>query len=161
MSDPIVISPRNSLKAKVGSGGLPPGVLKQAAQAVEEMCRNVDFGDETRDVMIAIKAHLQQAESDPIHCADSLMAIFDIAHELRGQAATFEFPMVTRVAASLCRFTIERHNLSQLELEITRVHVDAMMRIITDNLRGNSDRLAQQIIAGLEYLVRRREKSQK
>lgn len=157
MSEAKLITAPNKLKEKVGSGGLPPHVLEQASRAVEEFCRNVDFSAETREVMTAIKAHMQEAEGDPANCAKPLGHIFDIAHELRGQAATFEFPMVTRIASSLCRFTTERDKLSRIELDITRVHVDAMLRVIKDNVRGNSDRLAQQIIAGLEYLVRRRE----
>lgn len=157
MSDAELITPPNTLKEKVGSGGLPPGVLEKAAAAVEEFCRNVDFGAETREIMITINAYMQQAEADPDNCAQPLIKIFEIAHELRGQAATFEFPMVTRIASSLCQFTSARQTLSRIELDITRVHVEAMMRVIKDNVRGNNDRLAQQIIAGLEYLVRRRE----
>lgn len=154
-SQPRLFKASQALKAKVGSGGLPPGVLERATRAVETLTRTVDFGAETRDVMIALSAFMAQAEAQPSNCAAPLSRVFEIAHELRGEAGTFEFPMVTRIAASLCRFTTERDRLSVRQLRIARVHVDAMIRVIKDNVRGNEDRLAQQIIRGLEYLVHR------
>lgn len=148
----IVKNP-SSLKDKVGNGkGIDPYILQRAEKAVESLQRRVDFGKETAEYLMQLNACFDQAEARPDHCAPFLQKIFDTAHELRGQGATFEFPMISRICASLCRFTDSRDGLSDKGLDITRMHIQAINRIIRDNIRGDKHMLGQQIMDGLDYL---------
>src|SRR5271156_2713604 len=97
-----IFTPPNTRKAKVGGGSgaaLDMSAVKRAEEALATL--KTEFGDwiaadvqmlvATRDAFIADPTPERQSD------------LFRASHDLRGQARTFEFPLVERVAASLCR----------------------------------------------------------
>ncbi len=99
-----IFMPPNRLKAKVGGeGGLDLNAVKRAEAAIEEL--KGEFSDWiTADVESLVSAH-DIYKIDPN--LENLGVLYRSAHDLKGQATTFEFPLVARVASSLCRMTDE------------------------------------------------------
>ena len=76
-------------------------------------------------------------------------ALFRAAHDIKGQAATFGFPLVMPVADSLCRLIEHTPDMARLPFALIDQHVDAIRAITTKNTRGDSDanaaRLSQKL----------------
>jgi HPt (histidine-containing phosphotransfer) domain-containing protein len=75
--------------------------------------------------------------------------LFLAAHDIKGQAATFGFPLVAPVADSLCRLIEHTPDMARLPFALIDQHVDAIRAITRKNTRGNSDanaaRLSQKL----------------
>ena len=96
-----IFTPPNTLKAKVGGSGgtLDMSAVKRAEEALATL--KTEFGDwiaadvkmltDLRDAFVADPSDERRGD------------LYRASHDLRGQARTFEFPLVERVAASLCR----------------------------------------------------------
>jgi hypothetical protein len=92
---------------------------------------------------------------DADHRADLAKLIFEIAHDLRGQAGTFDYPLITRVGSSLCHFTDGLDYCDDRGLEVIRLHIDAMQAIVAASLRGDGGKVGQEIASGLEKAVQK------
>lgn len=75
--------------------------------------------------------------------------LFRAAHDIKGQAATFGFPLVEPVAESLCRLIEHTPEMARIPLALIDQHVDAIRAITHKNARGNSEitagRLSQKL----------------
>jgi HPt (histidine-containing phosphotransfer) domain-containing protein len=91
--------PPNMLKAKVGGGlgGPDLAALKRAELAMEGLKK--EFGDWIADDVRALTdARARYAQTPD---GDARNALVRAAHDIKGQAATFNYPLIARVAASL------------------------------------------------------------
>src|SRR5579871_4440612 len=144
-----VFMPPNMLKAKVGSGGLDSGAIKRAEQAFEDLRQ--EFADwivedvnrlvQRRDLYLALTNDA------------TLSDLYRSSHDLRGQAATFDFPMVARVAASLCKLTDDTTYGLELPITLINAHVDAIKVIVRDGIKDPSDQIASTLAVELERQV--------
>ena len=69
---------------------------------------------------------------------------------MRGQGTSFDYPLMTRICESLCRFTDELEQVDQKALDLVRTHIEAMRAVITHKVTGEKNELAEQIASGLE-----------
>ena len=69
--------------------------------------------------------------------------LFRAAHDIKGEAATFGFPLIEPVAASLCRLIEHSPDLARIPLMLIDQHVDGIVAIVHRNARGNRERKAQ------------------
>jgi hypothetical protein len=141
--------PPNMLKAKVGVGGLDSGVLKRAEQAVEDL--KGDFAEWiVEDVnRLVQRRDFYQAQTND----DSLGDLYRASHDLRGQASTFDFPLIARVAASLCKLTDDATNGLELPMALINGHVDAIKIIVRDGIKDPTNEVATILASELERQV--------
>ena len=143
-----IFMPPNVLKAKVGNGGIDAKVLKRAEQVIEEM--KEEFEDWiVKDVENLSRAR-QAFEAQRTHA--TLNTLYRAAHDLRGQAATFDFPLVARVAHSLSNLTdgTGENNGAGLPMVLIDAHVDAIKLIVRDKIKDPSDRMGTVLASELE-----------
>ena len=69
-------------------------------------------------------------------------ALFRCAHDIKGEAATFGFPLVAPPADSLCRLIEHTPDLTQIPLELVDQHVDAIRAIVRENSRTDIEEVA-------------------
>jgi len=144
-----IFMPPNVLKAKMGNGALDLSAVQRAEQAIDDLKGELT-GWVTEDVNRLVEA--QQAytkQSD----AETLGDLYRAAHDLKGQATTFDFPLVSRVAASLCKLTDDTNFGLPLPLSLIAAHIDAIKVIVRDNLKDPSDQMATVLSAELERQV--------
>jgi chemotaxis protein histidine kinase CheA len=89
---------------------------------------------------------------------DSLNALFNAAHDIKGEALTFGFPLVAPAAESLCRMIEHTPEPSRIPLELIDQHVDAIRAIIREYARPDVEQIAAALVAKLrevtdEFLV--------
>jgi HPt (histidine-containing phosphotransfer) domain-containing protein len=79
-----------------------------------------------------------------------------IAHDLRGQGATFGFPLVTRIAQSISQVLKERPADVDIDSDaILTAHFEALHTVIEQNVSDLNGTDAQAIVATLEAAIGR------
>jgi chemotaxis protein histidine kinase CheA len=152
---------------------LPPNKLKKAVQKVKPEAK-VDFDPVARaEAALAELAddftQWMDQECERLDTARVAMranginqgtrdALFLAAHDIKGQAATFGFPLVMPVADSLCRLIEHTPDMKRIPLGLVDQHVDAVRAITHKNARGNSESTAARLAEKLrtvteEFLV--------
>jgi HPt (histidine-containing phosphotransfer) domain-containing protein len=79
--------------------------------------------------------------------------LFRAAHDIKGEAATFGYPLVAPVADSLCRLIEYSPDAAQLPLRLVDQHVDAILAIFHRNTRGDVGKYAAQLAEKLRQVT--------
>ena len=80
-------------------------------------------------------------------------ALFLAAHDIKGQAATFGYPLVAPVADSLCRLIEHTPDMARIPMALIDQHVDAMRAITNGNTRGDSVANAARLAEKLRHVT--------
>jgi chemotaxis protein histidine kinase CheA len=80
-------------------------------------------------------------------------ALFRAAHDIKGQAATFGFPLVAPVAESLCRLLEHTPEVDRIPVDLVDQHVDAIRAITHRNTRGDSEMTAARLAERLRQVT--------
>lgn len=150
--EPIeVFMPPNILKAKVGGGtGLDPTAIRRAEQAIEELKEEFDdwLADDVERLAVA------RDMFERVKILTSFDALYRASHDLRGQGATYDYPLVARVASSLCTLAdAGGGNGTGIPMALIDAHVDAIKVIVRDKIKDPSDRTATLLASELESKV--------
>lgn len=127
-------------------------LIERAESAISEM--QGEFAtwivDEINDLTAAQEKWLK-APGD----TETVGELFRRAHDLKGQAPTLGYPIVGRIAASLCDLLscsqIDSNELKRLTLG----HVDAVKAAVRDEIKDESEPVAQALAVELENAVQR------
>jgi chemotaxis protein histidine kinase CheA len=143
--------PPNMLKAKVGGTiqGLDTAAVKRAEQAME------DLKGEFSDWIAKDITHLGEAYDAFVVDRNAARAgdLFRAGHDLKGQATTFEYPLIARVASSLAKLMDELGSHDKIPLALVQAHVEAIHAIHRDKIKDISDRTALTLVEELEAKV--------
>jgi chemotaxis protein histidine kinase CheA len=143
--------PPNILKSKVGgtAASLNMAAVKRAEQAMEEL--KVEFTDWiTKDITRLCEVYdAFIADKNAARAGD----LFRASHDLKGQATTFGYPLIARVASSLSKLIDELGSPDKIPLPLVGAHVDAIRVIFRDKIKDISDRTALTLVEELEARV--------
>jgi hypothetical protein len=149
-----IITPPNLLRQKVsGSGPISQEMLDRADHALEGLSRQ--FDDLMADAVGRLCDLHRTGVADPARRTELVREIYAVAHDLRGQAGTFDYALMSRVGTSLCHFTDGIETVGDRDFEVIRIHIDAMQAVIANALRGDGGAMGQEIASGLEQAVRK------
>ncbi len=143
--------PPNMLKAKVGGGlgGPDMAAMKRAEQAMQAL--ESQFGDWIADDVKALTAaRARYAKAPGAEARDTLLRT---AHDIKGQAPTFNYPLIARVASSLARMIGELPSDAAVPLHLVDAHVNAITVIHKNKMQNTNDRTAQALLAELDARV--------
>jgi len=143
--------PPNMLKAKVGSGSSGPDMaaIKRAETAMEEL--KSEFSDWiAQDVQRLTAARARYAATPDAEARANLLRG---AHDIKGQAPTYNYPLIARVAASLSRMIGELPPTFALPLNLIDAHVTAIQVIHKNAMRDANDKTAQALCVELDARV--------
>ena len=85
--------------------------------------------------------------------AAGITAIVSLAHTLRGSGGTYGFPLITRVASSLCKMTDHDNVRMKAPLFLIDAHIDAIKAIVRDQIRDEEHPVGTALAAELERKV--------
>jgi chemotaxis protein histidine kinase CheA len=143
--------PPNMLKAKAGGGlgGIDMAAMKRAEQAMETL--KSEFGDMIADDVKTLgEARARYARTPDVASRAALMRA---AHDIKGNAPTFNYPLIARVAGSLARLIGELPLNKQIPASLVDAHVNAVQVIHRQNIQTIDDKLAQALCAELDARV--------
>ena len=145
-----VFMPPNVLKAKVGNfSGVDMSAIKRAETAMDQLKSNFAewASDDVRRLAEARERYAKQPDQE------SRAALLRAAHDMKGQAATFDFPLIARVAGSLAYLIHDLPEGKNLSLLLVDAHVNAIQIIHRQNMRDMSDPVAVTLTKELEARV--------
>jgi hypothetical protein len=143
--------PPNMLKAKVGGTfvGIDMAAVNRAEAAMEAL--KSEFADWAQDDVRRLVAarDVFAANADAAARAGLLRA----AHDMKGQAATFNYPLIARVAGSLSHLIHDLPENTELSLGLVDAHVNAIHVIYRDKVMDMSNKVALALSEELEARV--------
>lgn len=87
--------------------------------------------------------------------ARSVEAVFSAAHDLKGMGTTYGYPLVTQIAASLCRLieTDAGKAVASAEPNLARAHVDAIRAAVRDRITSTNHPVGAALVQALNANV--------
>ena len=127
-----VFQPPNTLRLKVGGGfaGIDAAAVARAEQALKAMSGQFDewLNDEITKLDAAGAA--VRASQTP----ETMNTLYMRAHDLKGLGATYQYPLVTRMAASLCKLIDEPVRM-RAPMFLIDAHINAIKAVVRDQIQ--------------------------
>lgn len=150
MSNPAqVIRPPNTLRAKVGGGfgGIDANAIARAEEALKAM--SAQFGQWLNDEVVKLDKAQADIRSQG-YTPETAEALYFRAHDLKGLGTTYEYPLVTRIAASLCRMLDDADKRMQAPLAVVDAHIDAIKAVVRDKIQTDEHPVGRDLVETLE-----------
>lgn len=128
-------NPPNPLSAKLGArfGGIDAAAIARAEAALQSLSSQFDgwLKDEVEKLEAAHRAvHAAGAT------AEGMNALYIHAHDLKGLGGTYGFPLISRVAGSLCKLMDGPGGRGPGPLSLVDAHVDAVRAMVRGDIRA-------------------------
>lgn len=126
--------------------------LSRVDSALEEMSGSFrEWLDEEIDKLHAAQTAAFEAQWS----FDSLNRLWGVAHDLKGVAGMYGYPLITQFAASLCRLldTDKGKAAAQASPNLIKAHCDAIRVAARDEIKTESEPLGGQVLRMLEESV--------
>ncbi len=145
-----IFMPPNILKAKIGGtfAKIDVAIVKRAEKALADL--KTEFGEWISSDVAALGEAYEQFKAAS-ESEESREVLYRASHDLRGQARTFEFPLVGQVATSLCKLLDGCHGNSAMTL--IDAHVSAIRVIVRQTIKDPNDKTAALLLAELQARV--------
>lgn len=147
-----IFTPPNALKAKVG-GSLSPmdkGAVAKADAALSKL------SDEFQNWIEDELRRLEEAWATFSSASTKVEAVTNvhaIAHDLKGLAKTYEYPLVGRMAASLCRLTNDEVDRQKSPENLIRAHIDGVRAAIKGHIKTEEHPVGLALVTEMETQV--------
>jgi HPt (histidine-containing phosphotransfer) domain-containing protein len=151
-ADHEVIVPPNKLRqfAKTAAPGDTDDPVARAEAALAELSSEFSVWMDTEcERLDEARRSVQKAGFN----AKTREALFHAAHDIKGEAATFGYPMVANVADSLCRLIEHTPEMKRIPLKLIDQHVDAVKAIIREHAAPNAEAVATKLTTGLRNVT--------
>jgi len=147
-----IIRPPNTLRMKVGGGfgGIDAGAIARAEEALRSM--SAQFGQWLQDEIVK----LDKAQADiraQGYNARTAEALYFRAHDLKGLGTTYQYPLVTRLAGSLCRMMDDPTKRMTAPLILLDAHIDAIKAVVRDQIQTDDHPTGKILAETLEARV--------
>jgi hypothetical protein len=142
-SDHEVIVPRHKLaEAVIVTGGDASPDLDAIARAEAALAElSAEFAVWMRDECERLDAARTAVKSSGLG-GKPLEDLFRAAHDIKGQATTFGYPLAADAADSLCRLLEHTPDLKRVPLVLVDQHVDGVRAIIREDARADGNKIA-------------------
>lgn len=81
-------------------------------------------------------AHVASLESGAVPAAEGAAALFAIAHNVKGQGASFGYDLMTELGEGLCQLLRHPESVGPAELRAVRALVEACATVLAERLTG-------------------------
>lgn len=148
-----IIKPPNVLKTKVREGG--PGAvdlatLERAENVIASMADSyLEWVKEDLQRIDEAYKNLSTASGDRKKEAE---AVFQIAHDIKGQGGSFGYDLMTVIGNELCRLIERVDTYGEAEVQAIKVHIDALKLVIKSNMKGDGGANGQALVAGIRQV---------
>ncbi|MDO8380435.1 Hpt domain-containing protein [Phenylobacterium sp.] len=147
-----VIQVPNTLRLKVGGrfGAIDPSAIAKAEAALKSLSGN--FSQWLNDEVTKLEAARQRIKSEGM-TPETMEGLYLRAHDLKGLGTTYEFPLITRIGASLCRLIDDKDKRMQAPMALIDAHIDAIKAAVRDEIKTDEHPVGKALIQALEARV--------
>ena len=148
-----MISVPNTLKAKIGGrfGGIDPAALAKAEAALKGLSDN--FGQWMEDELTKLAAARDRVRNEGYN-AETAENLYFRAHDLKGLGATYGYPLVTRIAGSLCRLIDDPSTRLRAPAVLLDAHIDAINASVRGKICDVDHPVGKTLVEELERRVK-------
>ena len=153
MSKPAqVIRPPNTLRMKVGTGfgGIDADAIAKAEEALRGM--SAQFGQWLQDEIIKLDKAQTDIRAEGYN-AKTAEALYFRAHDLKGLGTTYQYPLVTRLAGSLCKVMDDPAKRMAAPVLLLDAHIDAIKAVVRDQIQTSDHPTGRVLAEALEARV--------
>lgn len=148
--------PPNRLKSKARpiSKGELNNRLTRADQTIKNMQKRykAQFNSEMADLWDEVRC-LKREYTQSGYSTDRLENVFRFVHNMRGQAATFGFPLITEVGTSFCSYILATEDPQDLNLMLLEEHINVLEVIRREQIVGKGDAMIGAVMQALREAV--------
>ncbi len=148
-----VIQVPNTLRLKVGGrlGGIDPAAIARAEAALKSLSGN--FAEWMQDELTKLETARQRVRSEGLN-PETAEGLYLRAHDLKGLGATYEYPLVTRIAGSLCKMIDDPAKRMEAPMFLVDAHIDAIKAAVKHGIQTDTHPMGKSIVEELEARVR-------
>jgi hypothetical protein len=123
--------------------------LEVADTAVAELAANYPqrAGEKVSELDRAFQALPVSGEA-----RDSIEALFNIAHDIRGEGGSFGFPLASAIAENLCKVLEDKSQASGPLREAVHVHIGSLKLVLSEPIKGDGGERGAQLLDGLQMV---------
>ena len=129
------------------TGGVDPDVVARAEAALRSL--SAQFSRWLQDEIDKLDAARAQVNLEGLS-SPAGEALYTRAHDLKGLGGTYEFPIVTRAAGSLCRVIDNAQVRAAAPLSLVDSHINAIKAMIRDGIKTDDHPVGQAMVMSLE-----------
>ena len=129
------------------AGGVDPDVVARAEAALKAL--STQFSRWLQDEIDKLDAARAAVSIEGLS-GSAGEALYTRAHDLKGLGGTYEFPIVTRAAGSLCRVIDTPQARAAAPLSLVDSHINAIKAMIRDDIKSDDHPIGQAMVMSLE-----------
>lgn len=144
-----IITPPNMLKTKIGGAmpALDQRAIAKAEAALEKMSDQfAEWIKEELARLLEAWAGFEQTSGSPAAKSE----LHRRAHDLKGLAPTYGYPLVGRICSTLCKLTGDEHGEISAPDRLLKAHVDAVKAAVLGKIKGADHPVGLALVAELE-----------
>ena len=143
----------NTLRLKVGGrlGGIDPAAIAKAEAALKSLSGN--FAEWLQDELTKLEGARQRVRTEGLN-PENAEALYMRAHDLKGLGATYEYPLVTRIAGSLCKLIDDPAKRMTAPMVLIDAHIDAIKAAVKNGIQTDGHPTGKVLVEELEVRVR-------
>ncbi len=148
-----IITPPETLKQKVSYS--PEGVDQATLDRAEEVVAGLqaDYLTWVQDDLSRMQEFFAEALENPDRRGDLAAKIFHVSHDVKGQGGSFNYHLMTAIGNLLCRYIEAKDTITDADLAVIRLHIDAMRLVIAEQMEGDGGERGRELIGGLEAVI--------
>lgn len=140
----------NALKVGGRFGAIDPNAIAKAEAALKSLSSN--FAQWLQDEVVKLETARERVRAEGVS-AETMESLYLRAHDLKGLGTTYEFPLITRIAASLCKLIDDKEKRLGAPLPLIDAHIDAIKAAVRDGIKTDDHPVGQALIQELERRV--------
>ncbi|CAN7143446.1 Hpt domain-containing protein [Phenylobacterium sp. LjRoot225] len=144
----------NTLRLKVAGSGrlgaLDPAAIAKAEAALKSLSGN--FAQWLQDEITKLETARQAIRTDGV-TIQTMESLYIRAHDLKGLGTTYGFPLITRIAASLCVLTDDEEKRARAPMALVDAHIDAIRAAVRDDIKTDEHPVGRALAEELEVRV--------
>ncbi len=152
-SEAQVIQVPNTLRLKVGGrfGGIDASAIAKAEAALKSL--SGQFKQWLNDELVKLDAARAEIRAKG-YTTETADALYTRAHDLKGLGTTYEFPLITRIAGSLCKLMDDQAIRMKAPQVLIDAHIDAIKAAVRDDIRDDEHPVGRILAVELESRVK-------
>lgn len=152
--DHEIITPKHNLKkhatrlkdAQAHPEGIDLEAMERAERAMAALSSEFD-GWMTKEVERLVICNMEVQALGL--SANNRPVLFRVAHDIKGEAATFGYPLAGRAANTLCKLLELIEDPAKVPLPLIAKHVEAIQAILREQVKGGGNRIGEQLVSVL------------
>ncbi|HEY3799961.1 MAG TPA: Hpt domain-containing protein [Caulobacteraceae bacterium] len=143
----------NTLRLKVGGrlGAIDAAAIAKAEAALKSLSGN--FAEWLQDEVTKLEASRQRVRGEGL-TVEASENLYLRAHDLKGLGATYEYPLVTRIAGSLCKLIDDPAKRAEAPMALVDAHIDAIKAAVKGRIQTDTDPVGRALVTELEMQVK-------